>query len=48
MMELEKILSGINVISFTGDRKKVIGNITFDSRSVTSRLTVRGGKGFKE
>jgi UDP-N-acetylmuramoyl-L-alanyl-D-glutamate--2,6-diaminopimelate ligase len=46
-MELEKILSGISVISFTGDKKSVIENITFDSRSVTAGslfVAVRGSK----
>lgn len=47
MMELEKILSGISVISFTGDKKKLIRNIAFDSRNVTEDslfVAVRGSK----
>ena len=34
MAELEKILSGIDVISFFGLRQKEIENIVFDSRNV--------------
>ncbi len=47
MMELEKILSGISVISFTGDKKRLIRNIAFDSRSVTADslfVAVKGSK----
>lgn len=47
MMELEKILSGISVISFTGDKKRLIRNIAFDSRNVTEDslfVAVRGSK----
>jgi UDP-N-acetylmuramoyl-L-alanyl-D-glutamate--2,6-diaminopimelate ligase len=36
MRELEKILSGINIVSFSGDERTVIENITFDSRTVTA------------
>jgi len=47
MIELEKILTGIRVISFTGDKKRLIRNIAFDSRSVTADslfVAVRGSK----
>ncbi|MCK7534756.1 MAG: Mur ligase family protein [Marinilabiliales bacterium] len=47
MMELEKILTGINVVSFSGDRKTNIENIVFDSRKVTAGslfVAVKGSK----
>jgi UDP-N-acetylmuramoyl-L-alanyl-D-glutamate--2,6-diaminopimelate ligase len=47
MMELGKILAGINVISLTGDKNRTIENITFDSRNVTKGslfVAVRGSK----
>jgi len=47
MMELEKILSDINIVSFTGERKKQIENICFDSRSVSGGslfVAVKGSK----
>jgi UDP-N-acetylmuramoyl-L-alanyl-D-glutamate--2,6-diaminopimelate ligase len=47
MMELEKILSDINVISFRGDKKRLIRNIAFDSRNVTEDslfVAVKGSK----
>lgn len=34
-MELGKILSGINIISFTGEDRRFIEDITFDSRTVS-------------
>ena len=47
MMELEKILAGINVVSFSGDRKTNIEKIIFDSREVTAGslfVAVKGSK----
>jgi UDP-N-acetylmuramoyl-L-alanyl-D-glutamate--2,6-diaminopimelate ligase len=47
MRELEKILTGINIISFSGDKRRIIENITFDSRNVTEGslfVAVRGSK----
>jgi UDP-N-acetylmuramoyl-L-alanyl-D-glutamate--2,6-diaminopimelate ligase len=35
MMELNKILTGIEIISFSGEKRKLIENIAFDSRKVT-------------
>ena len=45
MMILDKILEGIDVVSFSGDRKKIIEDIAFDSRSVRENslfIAVRG------
>jgi len=47
MMELNKILAGIDVISFSGDKKKHIEKITFDSRNVSEGslfVAVRGSQ----
>jgi UDP-N-acetylmuramoyl-L-alanyl-D-glutamate--2,6-diaminopimelate ligase len=47
MMELEKILKGIDVVSLKGNERIEIDNITFDSRSVTKGslfIAVRGSK----
>lgn len=47
MMELEKILKGIDVVSLTGNEGIEINNITFDSRSVIKGslfVAVRGSK----
>jgi UDP-N-acetylmuramoyl-L-alanyl-D-glutamate--2,6-diaminopimelate ligase len=47
MMELNKILKGIDIISFSGDKKTNVENITFDSRKVTPGslfVAVRGTK----
>ena len=46
-MELGKILSGIDIVSFTGEKDRQIENITFDSRSVTGGslfVAVKGSK----
>lgn len=46
-MELGKILKGISIVSFSGNEKTEIDNITFDSRSVTKGslfVAVRGSK----
>ncbi len=45
MMNLDEILSGINVLSLTGDRNRSISSIEFDSRKVTGGslfVAVRG------
>lgn len=34
-MELDKILKGINILSFSGDKKRLIKDIKFDSRNIT-------------
>jgi UDP-N-acetylmuramoyl-L-alanyl-D-glutamate--2,6-diaminopimelate ligase len=47
MMELEKIVEGIDIISITGDSKRIIDNISFDSRNVSGGslfVAVRGSK----
>ncbi len=47
MMELGKILTGIEVVSSSGDKGKLIDNITFDSRNVSAGslfIAVRGTK----
>lgn len=47
MMELEKIIRGIDFISFSGDRDKIIENIVFDSRKVTEGslfIAVKGSR----
>jgi UDP-N-acetylmuramoyl-L-alanyl-D-glutamate--2,6-diaminopimelate ligase len=47
MMELSKILIGIDIISFSGDRERAIKNITFDSRDVkggTLFVAIKGSK----
>jgi len=46
-MKLEKIIEGIGIISIEGDKNRDIGNISFDSRSVSGRslfVAVRGSK----
>lgn len=46
-MELEKIIKDISVVSIEGNRNEDIGNITFDSRSVTKGslfIAVKGSK----
>src|SRR5664280_264471 len=46
-MELGKILRGIDIVSFTGNDRLEIDNITFDSRSVSTGslfVAVRGSK----
>jgi UDP-N-acetylmuramoyl-L-alanyl-D-glutamate--2,6-diaminopimelate ligase len=47
MIELNKILEGIDVVSFKGDRKRNVEDIVFDSRSVKEKslfVAVRGSK----
>jgi UDP-N-acetylmuramoyl-L-alanyl-D-glutamate--2,6-diaminopimelate ligase len=47
MMELNKILKGIDIVSFSGDRGAHVQNITFDSRNVSPGslfAAVRGSK----
>ena len=47
MMELGKIIRGIDIISFSGERDKNIETITFDSRKVTEGslfVAVKGSK----
>jgi len=47
MMTIENILKGISVISFSGDKKLNIENITFDSRDVNNGslfIAVKGSK----
>jgi UDP-N-acetylmuramoyl-L-alanyl-D-glutamate--2,6-diaminopimelate ligase len=47
MMELNNILRGIDVLSFSGDKSRGINNITFDSRNVAPGslfIAVRGSK----
>ncbi len=46
-MQLEKILAGIDIVSFSGDKKRNIENIVFDSRNVTANslfVAVKGSK----
>ena len=47
MVRLEKILSGIEVVSFTGDRMREIENIVFDSRNVRKGSLFVAVKGTK-
>jgi UDP-N-acetylmuramoyl-L-alanyl-D-glutamate--2,6-diaminopimelate ligase len=47
MMQLEKILEGIDVISFSGDRKIYIEDIVFDSRNVSMNSLFIAVKGTK-
>jgi UDP-N-acetylmuramoyl-L-alanyl-D-glutamate--2,6-diaminopimelate ligase len=45
MMKIGEILKGIDVVSFTGDRNRIISGIEFDSRKVTKGslfIAVRG------
>ena len=47
MMQLDKILSGIKIISISGDKKLHIEDISFDSRNVTNNsmfVAVKGSK----
>jgi UDP-N-acetylmuramoyl-L-alanyl-D-glutamate--2,6-diaminopimelate ligase len=47
MMELEKIIEGIEIVSITGDTKRIINNISFDSRNISGGslfVAVRGSK----
>jgi UDP-N-acetylmuramoyl-L-alanyl-D-glutamate--2,6-diaminopimelate ligase len=47
MMKLDKILSGIKIISISGDKKLPVENISFDSRNVTKNsmfVAVEGSK----
>ena len=47
MMELGNILKGINIVSFSGDRNRIIESIAFDSRKVADGslfVAVRGSK----
>ena len=47
MMELEKIIRGIDFISFSGDRDQIIEDIVFDSRKVTEGslfIAVKGSR----
>ena len=47
MMQLEKILEGINTVSVSGDRKRTIDDIVFDSRNVRANslfVAVKGSK----
>jgi UDP-N-acetylmuramoyl-L-alanyl-D-glutamate--2,6-diaminopimelate ligase len=47
MMQLDKILSGIKIISISGDKKLPVENISFDSRNVTKNsmfVAVKGSK----
>ncbi len=46
-MELERIIEGIEIISITGDKKRVVENISFDSRNISRGslfVAVRGSK----
>jgi UDP-N-acetylmuramoyl-L-alanyl-D-glutamate--2,6-diaminopimelate ligase len=47
MMNLDKILKGIKIISFTGKRKLIISGIAFDSRKVTDGCLFVAIKGTK-
>jgi len=47
MVRLEEILSGIEVVSFKGDRMREIENIVFDSRNVRKRSLFVAVKGTK-
>jgi UDP-N-acetylmuramoyl-L-alanyl-D-glutamate--2,6-diaminopimelate ligase len=47
MMQLEKILEGIDVVSFSGDRKRSIEDIVFDSRYVRKNSLFIAVKGTK-
>jgi UDP-N-acetylmuramoyl-L-alanyl-D-glutamate--2,6-diaminopimelate ligase len=47
MMELDKIISGINVITFSGNRSLIIENVAFDSRKVTEGSLFVALKGSK-
>jgi UDP-N-acetylmuramoyl-L-alanyl-D-glutamate--2,6-diaminopimelate ligase len=45
MMKIDKILNGVDIISFTGNKNSVISSIEFDSRKVTAGslfVAVRG------
>jgi UDP-N-acetylmuramoyl-L-alanyl-D-glutamate--2,6-diaminopimelate ligase len=47
MMTIEKILEGIDIISISGDKKRTIESISFDSRNVTGGslfVAVKGSK----
>ncbi len=47
MLQLEKILTGIDIVFFSGDEKRSIENIVFDSRNVTANslfVAVKGSK----
>ena len=44
-MKLDKILKGIKIVSFSGDKKRLIKDIKFDSRNITEGslfVAVRG------
>ena len=38
MMELGKVLDGVEIISFSGEKDSVIENIAFDSRKVKPEI----------
>jgi UDP-N-acetylmuramoyl-L-alanyl-D-glutamate--2,6-diaminopimelate ligase len=47
MASLKEILTGINVVSFSGDENLIIERITFDSREVSEGYLFVAVKGFK-
>ena len=47
MLELDKIIRGININSFSGDKRKIIGSVAFDSRKVTDGSLFVAVKGLK-
>jgi UDP-N-acetylmuramoyl-L-alanyl-D-glutamate--2,6-diaminopimelate ligase len=47
MMQLDKILSGIKIISISGDKKLHVEDISFDSRNVTKNSMFVAVKGLK-
>jgi UDP-N-acetylmuramoyl-L-alanyl-D-glutamate--2,6-diaminopimelate ligase len=47
MMTIEKIIKGISVVSFSGNKESGIENITFDSRNVNSGSLFIAVKGLK-
>jgi UDP-N-acetylmuramoyl-L-alanyl-D-glutamate--2,6-diaminopimelate ligase len=46
MMQIDKILKGIEVVSITGNTKVSISNIEFDSRNITERSLFIAVKGY--
>lgn len=47
MMQIDKILKGIDVVSVTGDKKVTVSNIEFDSRNVSEGSLFIAVKGYK-
>lgn len=47
MMQIDKILKGIDVVSVTGDKKATVSNIEFDSRNVSDGSLFIAVKGYK-